>query len=164
MVKYKTIIGRAEVLDFPELLLADIPVKTDTGAYSSSIHATEINEQVIKGKKVLSFNLMANHPVYPYSREMKVTNYDKKVIENSFGHKQERFVIELKVKIGGKIFKADFSLADRSSKPFPVLLGRTLLNKRFLVDSSLSNIDRRELKATLKKWTEKNEDADEDLV
>lgn len=147
MARFKTIIGRAEAIDFPARFLTDVPAKTDTGAYLSAIHATNIREVTKKnGKKVLKFNLLDDHPSYDYSREIEVRSYTITSIENSFGEKQERYKIELKVRLAGKVFRTPFTLADRSKKAFPVLMGRTLLNKRFLVDTELSHIDRKKLK------------------
>lgn len=162
MAKYKTIIGRAESIDFPARLLADVPAKIDTGAYYSAIHATDIKEVTRKGKKVLKFTLLGNHPSFPYSREIEIQNYSVKSIENSFGHKQDRYMIKLKVKLAGKIFFAEFTLADRSTKVFPILLGRTLLNKRFMVDTDIAHIDRKILKEKLRDWLAKDDLSDDE--
>lgn len=162
MAKYKTIIGRAETIDFPARLLVDVPAKIDTGAYYSAIHATDIKEVIRKGKKVLKFTLLGNHPSFPYSREIEIPNYSTKSIENSFGHKQDRYMIKLKVKVAGKIFFTEFTLADRSTKVFPILLGRTSLNKRFMVDTDIAHIDRKILKEKLKDWLAKDDLSDDE--
>lgn len=163
MAKYKTIIGRAELIDFPARLLTDIPAKTDTGAYLSSIHAIDIREVKKKnGKKVLKFKLLGNHPAYPYSRDLEIENYELTTVENSFGEKQERYKVDFKVRIGGKIFRTPFTLADRTSKVFPILLGRTLLNKRFIVDTTVVHVDRKLLKEKLKDWLKKDDQTDDE--
>ncbi len=165
MAKYKTIIGRAELLDLPARLLTDIPAKTDTGAYLSSIHATNIREVKKKnGKTVLKFNLLEGHGAYNYSREIEMPNFEKTKVENSFGEQQERYKVEFKVRIGGKVFRTPFTLADRSKKVFPILLGRTLLNKRFLVDTDIAHIDRKQLKEKLKDWLAKDDKMDESVA
>ncbi len=153
MSKYKTIIGRAESLDLPVQFLTDIPAKTDTGAYLSAIHATDIRELKKKnGKTTLKFNLLGDHPSYTYSREIEVNSFTRATVENSFGEKQERYKVELKVRIAGKLFSTPFTLADRSKKAFPVLIGRTMLNRRFLVDSEIAHIDRKKLKEQVSEW------------
>lgn len=165
MAKYKTIIGRAETVDFPARLLVDVPAKTDTGAFLSAIHATDIHEVTRKGKKVLKLTLLGNHSSYPYSREIEVSNYSIKTVENSFGGKQERYSVKFKVKLAGKVFMSEFTLADRSTKVFPILLGRTFLNKRFMVDTDIAHIDRKILKEKLKDWLAKDDlSDDEELV
>ena len=154
---YPVIIGRSELVDFPELLLTHVPAKADTGAYRSAIHAKNI--KVIKkgGKDVLTFDLLAGHPTCQYSRTVEVAEFHKATVENSFGVKEERFAVKLKMKLGTKIFFSEFTLTDRLVKTYPILLGRKTLNKRYLVDSSKSHIDRKELK---KKF---NIDLQEDL-
>jgi len=158
MAKYKTIIGRAETINFPASMLQGIPAKTDTGAYLSAVHATDV-EEITKpnGKKILSFNLLNDHSSVTSSRKIKMNSYTKKTVENSFGQKQERFVVKLKVTIAGKTFRTEFGLADRSKKAFPILLGRTLINKRFIVDTDIAHIDHKELKVKLKDWLKKDD-------
>lgn len=157
MTKYLVIIGRSELLNFPELLLTDVPAKADTGAYRSAIHAQNMKVVQKNGKSVLSFDLLSGHPTTMYARSIETTDFTKATVENSFGVKEERFATKLKIKLGTKVFYTEFTLADRSTKTYPILLGRKTLNKRFLVDPSKSNIDRKELK---KKF---NIDLQEDL-
>lgn len=153
MIKYKTIIGRAEAIDFPKEMLLNIPAKVDTGAYLSAVHATDI--EIIEksnGSKVLQFTLLGDHPSTPFSKKIQTKNYEIKTIVNSFAHKQERYVVNFRVKLAGKVFTTKFSLADRSKKAFPILIGRALTNKRFLVDTDIAHIDRKHLKMKLKDW------------
>ncbi len=140
MAKYKSIIGRFEYMALPEQLLFDIPAKVDTGASISSIHAESIKEFESNGKKHLKFTVLENHTSCDYSREIEVANFSKKKIYNSFGDSESRYMVKLKVKLGNKTFKADFTLADRSKKAFPILLGRRMLNGRFVVDTAVNNI------------------------
>ncbi len=161
MAKYKTIVGRAEVMDLPDYLLVDIPSKTDTGAFTSSIHATNIREVKTKDKTVLKFSLLTGHSSYSYGREVTVPTFTKRSVENSFGQKQERYAVIFKVRMAGKIFNAEFTLADRSLKTFPILIGRTMLNHRFLVDTDIAHIDRKTLKENLKEWLAKDDKQDE---
>ena len=146
MAKYISVIGRAELLDFPSLLLTSAPAKTDTGAYRSAIHAENIVVKDKNGKKVLCFDLLANHPSYTYSRHIETEQFIEVEVENSFGIAQKRFAVDIKVRLAGKAFNSEFTLADRSKKPYPILMGRKLLNRRFLIDTSKSNINRNELK------------------
>lgn len=140
------IIGRSEPLDFVGYeKLAAIPAKVDTGAYRSAVHADNI---YVDDKGYLHFTLFANHPICAHCATEVVTNkFTTASISNSFGDIEERYEVALKVKIGPKVFKGSFTLANRAKKIYPVLLGRKLLNGRFLVDSSVSGISRSELKA-----------------
>lgn len=140
---HKVIIGRSELLTFVGSDTAGVPAKTDTGAYRSAVHASGINEE----DSVLSFDLLGGHPLCgAMAHHITTQEYTKVWVANSFGHREERFEVKLKVKLGPKIFHARFTLADRSKKIYPILLGRTLLNHRFLVDSSETSLDRTVLK------------------
>jgi len=159
MPRYKSLIGRFEPVAFPGQLLSDVPAKVDTGAATSSIHVENIREATRKGVKKLHFTLLGSHDSYDYSREISVEKYSTKIIENSFGHSERRYVITLKIKVANKTFDASFTLADRSKKSFPILLGREVLNGRFIVDTSISNVNRKLLESRMPKIL--NED-DED--
>jgi len=142
---HKVIIGRSEELSFVDLDAQNVPAKTDTGAYRSAVHAKNIQLDPATGE--LSFELLGGHPVCKsWSRTITTKQFSTAIIENSFGHRQERYEVKLKVKLGPKVFVAGFTLADRSKKIYPILLGRKLLNNRFLVDSAKSSLNRVELK------------------
>ena len=134
---YKTIIGRAEPIDF--ILSSDeylsIAPKIDTGAYSSSVWASSIREE--NGELV--FELFGKgHPAYT-AKEVRFNKYQIVTIENSFGKSEKRFGVMLRVRFCGKKVTTFFTLADRSKKIYPVLIGRKLLKGRYLVDVSTGN-------------------------
>lgn len=140
---HKVIIGRSEVLAFLDTTATRVPAKTDTGAFRSAVHA----DNIFVKEGVLHFELLGGHPVCgTFAQVMTANDYKIVTVANSFGHEEERYEVKLKVKLGPKIFHARFTLADRSKKIYPVLLGRKLLNHRFLVDSSETSLDRVALK------------------
>lgn len=133
--KIKFIIGRREVIDFPELGVYGITAKVDTGAYTSALHCHDIREE----NGVLYFKLLdPSHPEYN-EQEQKFTAYSQKEIKNSFGEVENRYIIKTVVRIGRKRIKAVISLSDRGTMRYPVLIGRKLLKNRFIVDVSLLN-------------------------
>lgn len=142
---HKVIIGRIEKISFPELGVFDLPAKVDTGAFRSSIHAKNI--KVDPKTKELSFTLLDGHNS---SKGRKITtsakNYKKVNVKNSFGRSENRYEVKLKVKLMHKSFKTVFTLADRTNMNFPILIGRKLLNGRYIVDSAHSGIDEATLK------------------
>ena len=61
----KTTIGRSDKADFPELSLLDIDLKIDSGAYTSSIHCSEIKEITIEKEQYIEFTLLdPTHPLF----------------------------------------------------------------------------------------------------
>ena len=141
----KVVVGRAELLHFMDYEIADIPAKVDTGAYRSSVHADRI--KLSDDGKKLSFRLLGKHPVCGnLATVIETSHFDEVWISNSFGHREKRYEVKLRVKLGPKVFWATFSLANRSKKIYPILLGRKMLNNRFLVDTHISALNRVELK------------------
>jgi hypothetical protein len=135
MLKEKQIIGRREVIDFPELGLYGITAKVDTGAYTTALHCHDIHEK----NGVLYFKLLdPSHPDYN-EQEQKFTEYTQKEIKNSFGEVEKRYIIKTIIKIGSKRIKSVISLTHRGNMRYPVLIGRKLLKNRFIVDTSLLN-------------------------
>lgn len=139
------IIGRSEPIAFVDYQnLTEIPAKVDTGAYRSAIHADNIHTD---DTGYLHFTLFANHPTCAdCATDVSTNKFTKILISNSFGDTEERYEVTLKVKIGPRVFRESFTITNRSKKPYPILLGRKLLNGRFLVDPSFSSISRNELK------------------
>lgn len=140
----KKVIGRREMVSFPELGIEEIEAKVDTGAYTSAIHCSDIHEEILPdGVKVIALDLLdPSHPQYNH-KKLKFSEYDFREIKNSFGDVQERYVIKTKIQLFDEMIEAEFSLSDRSDMKYPVLIGRKLLKRRFIVDVSKKNVARK---------------------
>jgi len=128
----KKIIGRVERISFPELSIKNVHAKIDTGADLSSIWATGIHEE----DGVLKFKLFGRKSPFYTGKEIVFTrpHYLLTRVANSFGHRELRYVVKLQINLGGRIIVGTFTLSDRSKKTYPILIGRKLLNRKFLVD------------------------------
>lgn len=126
----KTVIGRAERVEFPDAGITQLPAKVDTGAYRSSIWATNIYEK----NGLLHFTLLGPSSDCYTGKELATNEYKIVQVENSFGHKQKRYSIFLRIRVGGRLIKSNFTLANRRVKKYPALIGRKLLKNRFVVD------------------------------
>ncbi len=135
IIKPKQIIGRRELVEFPELGLKGIYAKIDTGAYSSTLHCLDIE---VKEKKLFFKVLDPNQPVLS-RKEQCFTEFSQKKIKNSFGEVEKRYMIKTTIKIAGRMIKSIISLTDRATMRYPVLIGRKLLKNKFVVDVSLKN-------------------------
>lgn len=136
----KKVIGRREIVSFPDLKIDEVEAKIDTGAYTSAIHCCDIHEEVNPdGTKVICLDLLdPSHPQYDH-KKLKFSDYDFREIKNSFGDVQERYVITTRIQLFDEVIEAEFSLSDRSDMKYPVLIGRKLLKGRFVVDVSRKN-------------------------
>ena len=128
--RMKVVIGRVERVNFPEFDIIGVPAKIDTGAFRSSIWASNIIEEA----GVLSFTLLDSSSEWYTGKIYTTTKFEIVEVENSFGHKQERYSVYIKIKMGPKNVVSNFTLADRSMKIYPVLIGRKLLRGRYVVD------------------------------
>jgi len=132
----KVVIGRKDKVDFPTLGLQDISIKIDTGAYTSAIHCHKIEKKEIEGKETLVFTLLdPSHPQYD-NKEFSTEKFTEKRVKNSFGHSENRYVIETDIYLFGKSYSLQLSLSARKEMRFPVLIGRKFLMGKFIVDSS----------------------------
>jgi hypothetical protein len=135
MVKKElAIIGRAERADLPDLHVKGVPVKVDTGADACSIwaHATEVRDGKLHA---VFFGEMSKF----YTGKEHVFSDDEYVmtrVANSFGHREIRYKVKLSIRINDRKIKGTFTLSDRASKLYPILIGRSLLHNKFLVDVS----------------------------
>ncbi len=137
-LRQKAIIGKTDVIDFPELGLADICAKIDTGAYTSALHCKDIQTETSDNGTLLSFCVI--EPGGGLTRRFYSDNFTRRIIRNSFGVDELRYVIKTKIKLFGRIIRTEFTLADRERMKNPVLLGRQLLRNRFVVDVSQQNL------------------------
>lgn len=130
--KELTIIGRAERIDLPKLGVMGVPAKTDTGADFSSIWATNIVEM----PEGLECTLFGSDSEFYTGEKLvfKPGDYEITRVENSFGTRELRYKIKLTIRVRGRLLNGTFTLADRSAKTYPILLGRRLLQGKFIVD------------------------------
>ncbi len=136
----KKIIGKRDKADFPELMLTDIELKVDTGAYTSSIHCHHIEEVEIEGVKYVKFLLLdPSHPEYN-EKEFKTKNYKEKLVKSSNGVAESRYIVTTIIHIFGEDYPIELSLSERSEMKYPILIGRKLLNGNFIVDTSKNNL------------------------
>src|SRR5690606_1452316 len=113
-------LGRYDRVDLPELGLSNIHAKIDTGAYNCSLHCHRA--EVVDGK--LEFILLdEEHPEFT-GMKFSFANFDIRNVRNSFGEVERRFVIVTTITIFEEVITTEFSLSDRGSLKFPILIGR----------------------------------------
>jgi hypothetical protein len=135
MTKVTHVIGRTVNLSIPAADLFNLPAKVDTGADSSTIWASNVREE----NGVLSFTLLDPSSDRYTGKQISTKDYVRVIVKNSFGASEHRYRVNLSVEIEGRRIKARFSLANRQLKSYPSLIGRRLINKKFLVDVSKAN-------------------------
>ena len=127
-----------DLVDFPDLSLFDVQAKVDTGAYTSALHCKDVRLVKSGTRRILSFLLIDK--TEGEARPFYSDQFSQRMIRNSFGVAEKRYVIKTRIVLFGRTIRAEFTLADRENLKNPVLLGRKLLRNRFIVDVSQKNL------------------------
>ncbi len=136
MTEQKLIIGRDDKADFPSFNLSDVPVKTDSGAYTSTIHCSLIEEK----DDILNVIFLSPDDQSYTGERMQFHEYEQKKVRSSSGEQQERYIVKGSIQLFDRKHNTEFTLSSRDLMRYPVLLGRKLLSGNFLIDTSLSNL------------------------
>lgn len=132
----KKIIGRTDIADFPEFGLFQIDVKIDTGAFTSAIHCSEVEE---RDNKLYCTFYSKGHPNFS-GKQVVFEKYSRTDVKSSNGFSENRFKIKSKIVLFGKTYAINLTLSTRNDMKFPVLVGRQFLNNKFLVDVSQQSL------------------------
>lgn len=119
------LVGWNEVADLPELNISALPVKIDTGAKTSSLHAENIQFFKKDSRAWVRFEtLNSNDECIQIEAEV----LDKRTVKSSNGRSQSRYVIKTHLSLGGENWPIELTLADRSKMRFKMLLGRRAMD------------------------------------
>jgi len=128
------VIGWREWVCLPDLGIATLKAKVDTGARTSALHAFAVER--VEHERV-------RFQVHPHQRDVSAITaeadlVDERMVRSSSGVAELRPVVRTRVELGGHTFEAELTLTDRALLGFRMLLGREAMRHRFIVDPGSS--------------------------
>jgi hypothetical protein len=132
------VIGWRERVSFPDFDVIGVKAKVDSGAQTSSIHAFRPRFSQREDGEWVSFE------IHPRRRSRKdAIRVNAKVlthrwIRSSNGKRELRPVIITTMVLGDEVFEAEMTLANRHLMAYRMILGRSAMRGRFVVDPSKS--------------------------
>ena len=132
-------LGWREWVALPGLGLSSLKAKVDTGARTSCLHTARLEDYTDEdGHRRVRFWV---HPHQGDDETLVACDApvkDERLVADSGGHREMRFVIETPVHIGPYCWPVEMTLTNRDSMRFRMLLGRTAMAARALVSPSKS--------------------------
>ena len=135
--KPKPVIGWREWLALPDLGIQLIRAKIDTGARSSSLHVDSLESFQSGGREWVRFAIATGSESSPMVVVESVV-HDRRPVTDSGGHVGERIFLLTRMELAGHSYPVEINLTSRRNMLFPMLLGRTALQRRFVVDPARS--------------------------
>lgn len=133
-----TFTGWREWIALPEVGVSWLKAKIDTGAQTSALHATSVEEFVRGGEDWVRFTV---HPWQDSELDEVVVErpvLDRRAVRSSSGHSQHRIVVQMDVTLSGRTLPAEVTLTSRDEMVFRMLIGREVLRQGFVVDPAAS--------------------------
>ena len=131
-------VGWREWIGLPEFRVDAIKAKIDTGARTSALQAYRIEPFRRSGALWLRFEL------YPLQRRQTIKvvcealAVDQRAVRNSGGGVERRYIVRTLIRLGEVSWPIELALANRDHMGFRMLLGRTALKGRALVEPARS--------------------------
>ena len=130
-------LGWREWVALPELGIARLRAKIDTGARSSALHVDRQWRFHDAGAPWVGFQLTTGR-AGRNQIDASAPIFDERTVTDSGGHRRVRVFIQTLLQVAGEQRRIEINLSDRYAMRFPMLLGRTGLEGTFTVDPSSS--------------------------
>ncbi|MDC0609913.1 ATP-dependent zinc protease [Vibrio sp.] len=137
-MKQKVTVGWREIVSLPSLGISTIKAKIDTGARTSCLHAFQLETFEKDEKTWVRFWIHPKHKDPSEELMCEAMVIDQRIVRDSGGHEEYRYVIQSDVRVGDRSWPIEITLTNRENMSFRMLLGRTAMNERIVVDPGAS--------------------------
>ena len=131
------VLGWREWVALPDLGIARLRAKVDTGARSSALHVDAHWRLVERGAPWVGFRLHVGRRD-PRAVEAFAPVHDERDVVDSGGHRSRRIFLRTTLSLAGHARAIELNLCDRRGMLFPMLLGRSALDGWCTVDPAHS--------------------------
>jgi hypothetical protein len=132
------IVGWREWLALPNFGIRVIKAKLDTGARTSALHVESQQPFDRDGERWVRFELMPRSRRSGRTISAEAPVVDERHVTDSSGDRALRLFIRTQVVLGEHAVEVEMNLTNRRGMLFPMLLGRTAMAGKVLVDPSRS--------------------------
>ncbi|SDH68597.1 Uncharacterized conserved protein [Vibrio xiamenensis] len=130
----KMLVGWRENFSLPTLGIQKIKAKIDTGARTSCLHAFKIETFNKNNELWVRFWIHPRQHDIDYEQVCEALVIDERSVRDSGGHEEIRYVIQTDLRLGDQQWPAEVTLTNRENMAFRMLLGRTAMHHRLIVD------------------------------
>ncbi len=146
----KLIVGWREWISLPDLGIKSIKAKMDTGARTSALHTYFIEPVDSSDRPMVRFGV---HPRQKSDKKGIICTadiIDQRRIVDSGGHPELRYIIRTSLMAAGRMWPIDLSLTNREQMRFRLLIGRSALSDKLIIDPQFSFTLGKPIKKVLK--------------
>ena len=142
MITPPIMLGWREWVALPELGVARVRAKVDSGARSSALHVDELWRFTQAGTPWVGFRLTPGKSTGVIEAHAPI--FDERDVADSGGHRGKRIFLHTTLQLAGQQRAIEINLTDRRGMLFPMLIGRTAIAGLFTVDPARSLVHGRQ--------------------
>jgi hypothetical protein len=144
----RAVVGWVEYVELPDWRISRLRAKMDSGARNSALHVENIREV---GRDRVRFDVRLHRRKAERRVTVETTIKRRGRVRASSGLAEQRIFVTACVRIGAHEQDIELSLVDRQKMIFRMLIGRSALAERYLVDAGRRYLVSRPLRTVARK-------------